>query len=112
MIIRTPRDWWNAVNQNWEYILDIFENAGAPMGRSEDDHWWSDGIGQDITRHERPLVQVLENAKIDRDHETLHHYFNLAWLAAPDQPSIHQWVAWDVFCDLCSENWVFDPEQI
>lgn len=123
MIIKTQADWWRAVDERWQDLLDIFDRAGAPLDRTEEEHWWSDGIGKEITRHDRPLVHVLEQAKIDRDHETLHSFFEKAWLAAPDRGFIHSWPAapdprligswpsWDVLCNLCSGDWVFHPEE-
>jgi hypothetical protein len=111
MEIRTPEDWWSEVDRHWSNILDIFERVGAPMGGDEDGHWWSDGIGQDATRHDKTMIRTLEDAKRDRDHETLGGFFQKAWMAAPDRPHIHSWPSWGALCDLCSENWVFEPEQ-
>lgn len=110
-IILTQKDWWETVEKEWEHILNIFGRVGAPMGRNAADQWWSDGIGEAAVWHPKCLVQTLEDAKKDRDHKTLDTLFNLAWLAAPDQQYIHSWPGWSSLCDLCSERWVFYPEE-
>lgn len=105
--IDTPKDWWEAVEAGWERITDIFANCGAPLN----DTFWSDGIGQEPVFHDETLVQMLRRLREDRDHAALSRWFNLCWLAAPDSAEIHRWPYWGTFCDLCSETWVFDPEQ-
>lgn len=107
MIIKTPEDWWNGVLNNWSDIVTIFENCGAPLG----DHWWSEGIGQEPTFHDQVFLAMLTDLRDKRDHQGLHRWLNLCWLAAPDKSYIHHWPSWGLFCDLCSENWVFEPEQ-
>jgi hypothetical protein len=111
LIIKTPDDWWSEVETHWQHILDIFEFVGAPMGGEEVDHWWREDIGSDEVRHDMTLIRTLEDARSRKDHETLHGLFQKAWMAAPDRPDIHRWNSWGAFCDLCSENWVFYPEQ-
>lgn len=110
-IIKTPKDWWDNVEVHWEHLMDVFSRCGAPMRYDEQGHWWSNGIGEEPTRHDKPLPQFLMDLRNNKDHEELHRYFNLCWLAAPDKPYIHEWRGWGVLCDLCSEIWVFDPEE-
>jgi hypothetical protein len=111
MKLETPRDWWELLDKHWHNIKQCFELTGAPMTLSEEGHWWADGFGKEITRHEKPLIRVLDEAKETRDHEEMVRQLNLCWIAAPDKPYIHEWPSWYVLCDLCSECWVFDPEQ-
>lgn len=106
-IINDANDWWQLVDLNWSKIVDIFERCGAPLG----DHWWSEGIGQEATHHDEVLLSMLVRLRDERSGPELARWFNLCWLAAPDQPHIHTWPFWGQFCDLCSETWVFDPEQ-
>jgi hypothetical protein len=107
MEISTEEDWWQGVDQNWDAIVEIFERAGAPLG----DRWWSDGIGQDATYHDQVFLAMLTKLRDERDGPGLARMFNLCWIAAPDSRHIHSWPFWQDFCDLCSETWVFDPEQ-
>lgn len=110
MIIETPDDWWCALDAHWQNILDIFGAVGAPLSRTEDGHWWSDDQGKEPSRHDKPLVRVLEEARENRDHETLSDFLQKAWSAAPDSERIHSWPSWHVLCDLCSEGWVFHAD--
>ena len=49
-------------------------------------------------------------ALVNLDHEYLHCLFEKLWSDLPDNPSI-QFYPFGDLCDLCSEYWVFDPEQ-
>jgi hypothetical protein len=110
--IRTQGDWWAAVDSHWSNILDIFDRCGAPMSRGPEGLWWSDGIGLEPVIHEKTMIRTLEDAKAEKDHETLHSFFEKAWMAAPDSSYIHGWPSWGMLCDLCSEYWVFQPEEV
>lgn len=110
-VIRTAADWWNSCEARWENILDIFSNVGADMGRSEEAHWWSDGYGTADVHHEKCLVQHITDLKTARNGRELALIFNRIFHGAPDKGYIHSWAGWGAFCDLCNENWVFDPEQ-
>ena len=105
--IRNADDWWNLCEKRWTNILDIFAKVGAPMGRSEEDHWWSDKVGTPSTHHDECLAQTLEDLKTARNHDALLRLFHQAWTAAPDDVLIHSWNGWFDLCDLCSEEWVF-----
>lgn len=111
MEIKTPNDWWTLVDSHWQNILDIFSNVGAPLERNEEGHWWADEVFEPATRHEKTLISTLEDAKEEADHKTLHDLLQKAWLAAPDERYIHSWPSWGILCDLCSEAWVFEPED-
>lgn len=102
-VIRSKEDWWMSCNARWENILDIFSNIGAPMGRGEEDRWWSDGIGRPDTEHAKCLVQTLEDMRAARDPK-LHFFLNRAHGSAPDKEYIHSWEGWSAFCNLCSEG--------
>lgn len=72
---------------------------------------WSDGIGKEPTIHEHSFLVTLEKLKEARD-PAMARMLNLCWMAAPDSPEIHRWPSWNVLCDLCSEEWCLDPEQV
>lgn len=107
MIVSSQDHWWDMCISNWENMLNIFEKVGAPMGRSEEDHWWSDRPGQPDTHHEKCLVQTLEDLKAARNGPVLHAIMHRAWYQAPERGT-YKWDGWIVFCDLISEDWVFD----
>jgi hypothetical protein len=107
MLIKTADNWWLLVESHWQDIINIFANVGAPLEKNENGHWWSNEIGGEIIRHEKALIEVLEDAKENGDHQTLYVFFQKAWVAAPDSKYIHSWPSWYIFCDLCSEYWVF-----
>jgi hypothetical protein len=111
MLIKTTDDWWLLVESHWQNILNIFANVDAPLGTDENGHWWSDEIGGKITRHEKALIEVLLEARENGDHQTLHAFFEKVWVAAPDLKYIHSWPSWSIFCDLCSEYWVFETKS-
>jgi hypothetical protein len=106
MIIKTPQDWWTALDTHWANLLECFGRVGAPLSS----RMWSDDLVSAPVDHPRTLAATLEQAKTDRDEGTLIHYLNQVWICAPDKPYIHEWPSWHVLCDLCSEGWVFDPE--
>lgn len=111
MSIDTKEDWWASCEKHWRNILDIFDRIGADMGRSEEAHWWADRMGEPDTHHEKCLVDTLEDYKLAKQHEPLIRLFNRAFHGAPDNDYIHTWKGWGAFCDLCSEEWVFQPEE-
>jgi hypothetical protein len=107
MTIRTADDWWDACLARWDDIVSIFENCGAPLGS----HEWSEGIGKDAEWHDKVFLAFLTDLRDHRDGPELARWFNLCWIAAPDKSYIHSWPGWGTFCDLCSETWVFEPEE-
>lgn len=107
MSLDTPEDWWAMLDAHWPNIIDIFSRCGAPL----DEICWRDEPGGEEIFHEDTLIVTLEKSKRDRDHEQMIHFLQLCWMAAPDKPYIHEWPSWGHLCDLCSEQWVFDPEE-
>lgn len=108
-VVSSVDDWWAKCNSNWENILNIFEKVGAPMGRSEDDRWWSDTFGKPDIFHEKCLAQTLEDLRAAKNGLALHQLFHQAWYNAPSRA--YAWTGWMVFCDLISEDWVFDSNR-
>lgn len=108
MEIKSKEDWWTSLDNNWPNIVAIFSNCGAPL----DGNMWSDGIGKEVTYHSEIFIVMIERLKKERNGSELHHWLNLCWFAAPDSEYIHHWPSWSAFCDLCSEDWVFEEEVI
>ena len=105
--IQTKEDWWANCNGIWDDILQLFELCGAELASKI----WPDDVGKPLTTHTESLEDFLTRLKTDQDGIELSRYFNLAWMAAPDAKHIHSWPNWGNFCDLCSENWVFQDEE-
>lgn len=83
--IKKPADWWKLVEDQWVALCRIMQSF-LPSDQ----------------------LIVAEQAKKDRDWETLWLCFQRAWGAAPDSPAIHDIEGWFDLCDLCSETWVFE----
>lgn len=103
----SPDEWWGNLNARWSDILQCFENAGAPMSSNI----WRDEIRGEEVVHDHSFLVTLEKLRETRDPK-MARMLNLCWLAAPDHPSIHRWPSWGVLCDLCSEEWCLDPEEV
>lgn len=88
MKIETSADWWYIVETKWDQLLNILKNYLSPND-----------------------IEDAEKAKIKRNWETLHHYFEEAWWHAPDNRSIHYIPGWFDLCDLCSEVGVFEENK-
>lgn len=72
---------------------------------------WADGPRQEPVPHDHSFLVTLEKLRETRDPK-MARMLNLCWLAAPDREYIHSWPSWGVLCDLCSEEWCLDPEQV
>ena len=89
MLIKTPDDWWELVENEWFDLRKI-------LIRFLD------------------ISQVYDAGRYikSKNYSSLHNLFEEAWYQAPDNPEIHDIPGWGNLCDLCSEFWVFDtPEQ-
>lgn len=81
--IKNIEDWWTLLNDSWDDIIEIISHC-LP--------------GIDLER--------LNELRLSRNPE-LHSYLNSAWIMASES---YAWSVpgWGYFCDLCSENWVFN----
>jgi len=100
MSIQTPDDWWNLVDQNWDYLVSIIGHLmvlGFPAFETPGDSE-SPATGRSI-REEIVHLKETRNQKLAR-------YFHAAWGLASDA---YAWSVpgWGALCDLCSEEWVF-----
>lgn len=104
MQIDSLEAWWNAVDEKWEYLTEIVfhhfdysamayevpcDSSSKPTGRT--------------------LSEELDWLRGNRD-ERLHSYFNKSWCLASDAYA-YSVPYWGLFCDLCSESWVFQTEE-
>ena len=103
---KTAEEWWKLVDDNWEAIVGILERflplhslATDPPGK----------LNGKILMYTN-LADILR-AKKNKDGHKLCRYFNGAWNEAPDDPSIHNILGWDLLCDLCSEEHVLYEEN-
>ena len=104
-IIKTPEDWWDAVDENWDDLLSLCCRFGP-----------SDEQLKMLPLYELALVTqagswtgYVIQLKMKRYSEPLHFVFERVWASAPDVPGLaKEFKAWPALCDLCSEFWVFD----
>lgn len=98
-MINNYDDWWKLVNDNWQYLFRILD-----MYLPLNEHTTYDGqiIEESLAAHITILKEIGNNDLV--------RYFNRAWMNAPDNPSIHHIPAWEILCDLCSEEWALYPE--
>lgn len=112
----TRDEWWRFVEENWDNLQAILYRY-LPMNGHEILSRQDGGLVDEVT-HLRPVTDVVlhtmavEVARLKRTHNPhLLNYFQAAWGAAPDSPSIHENQGWGILCDLCSEGPnCFDPE--
>ena len=102
---KTAEEWWQSVNDHWENLLDILSRF-LPMNGME----IIDEESCKVKLTDRPMYRHILKLKEERNSH-LARYFNAAWGAAPDNPSIHQIPSWDALCDLCSEEWVLAESE-
>lgn len=133
MNIKTPQDWWAALDEHWPHVCAIvYHFARSPETKQipevdgnfgPDDVVFGvkvvpvsvgfDTLGFDEAQPEGiKLGTWCEQLKRDWDHRPLINVLNKAWALAPDAPWIHEMPGWDILCDLCSEGWVFDLEDM
>ena len=105
MIIKNKEDWWNLLDIHWDNIKDIVFHHLDPNAPAYEIPGNSESP---LTG--RLLFLELEHLKSKRDPK-IHRYLNVSWCMASDA---YAWSvpSWGPFCDLCSENWVFDEEPL
>lgn len=128
MEIKTPDDWWYALNRRWDDLTTLviqdyrYHGAlvvkpawelesrviGTPILDREDDCFQMEP--EKTAGHLAELTMRWNKAREDKDHQTALELLNQAWSAAPDNRSIHHRPGWGTLCDLCSEGWVFNED--
>jgi len=103
-IIKNVSDYWKTVDDNWGNLRDILFRF-LPM----EGHEIIVGVGE-VSVSEKTMAQHVEFLK-EEHHGLLRCYFDAAWEHAPDRPEIHIIKGWGILCDLCSEQWVFNPDE-
>jgi hypothetical protein len=97
-LIEKPEDWWELWELRRGEIMMIAEKVGITVETVQNNDTTSLGF-------------KLNEATVDRRHDPIIQFLNYVWETAPDSPEIHSWEGWADLCDLCSENWVFDPKS-
>lgn len=105
--IETPEDWWNLLDEIWDDILVTTQKLGFDLGVLATEDLTRDGRVLDG----RTCLEDVIAAKNGRNWERVRLYLGAFWSAAPDSPWICDLPAWHQLCDLCSEDWVFNPEE-
>ena len=93
---KNKEEWWSVVSEYWVELLTIIERY-APA-------YINDERGLPIKTH-LYVTKLKQNKDI-----ALATVFQETWGAAPDEGTIHLNPAWNVLCDLCSENYVLFEE--
>jgi hypothetical protein len=104
MKIDSLKAYWNAVDLQWDNLLDIL----------------SDQLDMDSLAFEKPgnpespmtgrgVLAELIHLKKTRD-QRICRYFNAAWGLA-SEAYCYSKPAWGLLCDLCSEEWVFNEVE-
>lgn len=107
--IKTPEDWWEVLNKNWDNIYNIFWMV-FPMDKPVPKDLY------ELTNKNNPIVadsfQIdILRAKNDKDYDDLLKYLSAAWDFLPDRPDTREIDGFFILCDLCSEAWVFEKEE-
>lgn len=103
-MIKNKEDWWTLLNEHWIYIRDIVFNSISPFAPAYE------LPGNAKTKPTgRTIDGELEYLRETKDPK-MHNYLNKAWCMSSDA---YAWSvpSWGAFCDLCSENWVFDEDH-
>ena len=104
--IRTPDDWWQAVEEQWAFltvILGTWLDFKSPA---------YDVPGNPTSQMTgRNIVEELEYLKRTKDNRRLARYFFAAWDLASESYARSRPPAWSTLCDLLSEEWVFNEEE-
>lgn len=104
-MIRTRQDWWNAVEEHWDNLLniigdqiDLYSLATEQPGKYD-----SELTGRTILQ-ELAILKNNKNPKLVR-------YFAGAWCIASEA---YAWSkpSWGTLCELCSEEYLLYDEDI
>ena len=104
-MIKTKEDWWHLLDANWENIKRIVFHHLDPNAPA-----YEEPGNKDSKLTGRLLFLELEALRVNRDPQ-MHRYLNVSWCMASDAYA-YSVPSWGEFCDLCSENWVFDEEIV
>jgi hypothetical protein len=99
----TYNEYWNTVDEYWIQLLKLFASflpeflPNDPSGKNPLDIERTHIIAETLRRTRNPLILVL---------------FNSTWSCAPDDGRIHLLGGWNVLCDLCSEGYLLEYNEI
>jgi len=104
-MINNKEDWWKLLNDNWENIKEIiFHNLDPSKPTFEEPG------NSNSNPTGRFLYDELEFLRQNQDPK-MHRYLNVSWCMSSDAYA-YSVASWGQFCDLCSESWVFEEENI
>lgn len=103
-MINNKNDWWNAVNEHWDHLLEIIAH-----------HIDINHIAYETPRDSdsqmtgRTILEEIHLLKRNCDPK-LARYIVASWALASEA---YAWSvpSWGVLCDLCSEEYVLYPEH-
>jgi len=95
------KEYWNNVDEYWEDIVHILHVYLPTFSKK-----WIDGTDLDSTLNEH--IQELRETRNPK----LVRAFNAAWWTCPEDSS-GEWAhkSWNIFCDLCAEEWCLYEEK-
>lgn len=106
-MINTQEDWWEAVDENWDDLLDVFYRY-LPMTMAAANNGALAKAMNINALNPMSVEGAACRAYEEANYEAMKILLFAAWERAPDSESIHDVKGWDVLCDLLSEEWVFD----
>ena len=103
-IINNKEEWWKLLDEHWDNIRDIIFHHLDPNAPS----YTIPGDNKSALTG-LLLFKELEVLRDARDPK-LNRYLNVSWCMASDTYA-YSVPSWSQFCNLCSENWVFEEED-
>ena len=100
----TKEEYWEIIDEHWDALLGVI-GSYLPLNSME----IINEENCEVVPSEKEMWRHILKLKEDRDPH-IARYFFAVWDAAPDQPYIHQG-AWDILCNLCSEEYVLDENE-
>jgi hypothetical protein len=104
--ITNSQQYWQVIEDNWDDLLNIvsmYIDVNHPAyeipGKCESRLTGNNCLQEMIflkKYHDRRLIR----------------YFFAAWNLAPDSRGIHNIPKWNILCDLLSEEWVLDEDEV
>jgi len=103
-MIKNENDWWDLLDAYWGDILEIvFHHLDPNHPAYEIPGDANSPVTGRVLHEELVYLKLKKNPKI-------HRYLNVSWCMASDTYA-YSVSGWSQFCDLCSENWVFDEGE-
>lgn len=98
--IKNKLSWWHGWTVLRAVLNDYFVRYNY-LGRAI----------EDIKDFEKSLADIPLENRTNESGERAAHLIERLWHSLPDSESIHSLPRFGLLCDLCSEAWVFQPEE-